>query len=132
MEVCIGSGKWPTEWDQSPNSISKPKTETYTMSLSQQCEHIWYQRLLSRCLTVIAHSDRIRLLSDSSPTQTLVAALTLAWKNWNLSSQEWLFAAKSRFMLDVRSMITGCANCNFGEIALQVDRAFRCVGRIGQ
>ena len=91
------------------------KGEKYEMSLAQQCEHAWYLRLLNK----LKDKDRIRLLSNSGPTQTWVTALPLAYKNWNLSSREWLIGARRRLGLDVRTRRSRCNNCRFFEIGLK-------------
>ena len=97
------------------------------MSLAQRCEYSWYLKLLNS----MSDSDRIRLVSNSGPTQTWVTALPLSWKNWNLSSQEWFIAARRRLGLDVRTKRTRCSNCRFSEIGLKGDHALRCSGKMG-
>ena len=73
--------------------------KAYRMSLAQRCEYSWYARLLK----LLPDSARLRLSANSGPTQTWVTALPLSWKNWNLSSREWLVAARRRLGLDVRT-----------------------------
>ena len=97
------------------------------MSLPQKCEHSWYKKLLN----MLPDSDRLRLVSNSGPTQKWVTALPLAWKNWNLTSREWLIAARRRLGLDIRSKRTRCSNCRFHEIGLKGDHALRCSGKVG-
>ena len=99
----------------------------YSMSLAQRCESARYESLLKS----LSDSDRLRLISNSGPTQTWVTALPLSWKNWNLSSKEWLIAARRRLGLDVRAKKTRCSNCRFHEIGLKGDHALRCKGKVG-
>ena len=99
----------------------------YPMSLAQQCEYAWYQRLLKS----LPEIDRLRLISNSGPTQNWVTALPLSWKNWNLTSKEWLIAARRRLGLAVRTKKTRCSNCRYHEIGLKGDHALRCSGRMG-
>ena len=100
----------------------------YKMSLAQQCEHSWYLRLLKS----LGDRDRLRLIANSGPTQTWVTALPLAFKNWNLSSREWLIGARRRLGLDVRAKRTRCTNCRYFEIGLKGDHALRCSGKMGR
>ena len=79
----------------------------------------------------MSDSDRIRLVSNSGPTQRWVTALPLSWKNWNLSSKEWLIAARRRLGLAVRTKRTRCRNCKFSEIVIDGDQALRCSGEMG-
>ena len=105
----------------------KAEDRGYSMSLSQRCEYAWYLRVLKS----LPDSERLRLLSNSGPTQTWVTALPLSWKNWNLSSREWLIAARRRLGLDVRTRRTRCSNCRYHEIGLKGDHALRCAGKMG-
>ena len=97
------------------------------MSLAQQCEFAWYEKLSKS----LSDSDRLRLVSNSGPTQTWVNALPLSWKNWNLTSREWLIAARRRLGLDNRTKRTRCSNYRFHEIGLKGDHALRCKGKMG-
>ena len=97
------------------------------MSLAQQCEQAWHKKVLIS----MSDAERLRLLSNSGPTQTWVTALPLSWKNWNLSSREWLIAARRRLGLDVRTMRSRCSNCKYHEIGLKRDHALRCSGKMG-
>ena len=99
----------------------------YSMSLAQQCEYAWYKKLLSS----LPDCDRLRLAANSGQTQRWVTALPLSWKNWNLTSREWLIAARRRLGLDVRTKRTRCSNCRFHEIGLKGDHALRCSGKVG-
>ena len=103
------------------------RSSKYSLSLAQQCEYSWYERLLRS----MSDEDCSRLISNSGPTQTWVTALPLAWKNWSLSSREWLIAARRRLGLPVRTKRTRCSNCNFHEIGLKGDHAMRCKGKMG-
>ena len=60
-----------------------------------------------------------------------MTALPLSWKNWNLTSKEWLIAARRRLGLDVRTKRTRCSNCRFSEIGLKGNHALRCSGKMG-
>ena len=60
-----------------------------------------------------------------------MTALPLAYKNWNLTSREWLIAASRRLGLEVRSKRTRCSNCRYHEIGLKGDHALRCSGKVG-
>ena len=131
LEECIGSDfdmdKYLSAVVHSSGTDSATGVGSYSMSLAQQCEHAWYQKLLKS----LSDNDRKRLLSSSGPTQTWVTALPLSWKNWNLSSKEWLIAARRRLGLDLRSKRTRCSNCRFSEIGLKGDHALRCSGKMG-
>ena len=97
------------------------------MSLAQKCEYAWYERLLN----LLSDRDRLRLMANSGPTQRWVIALPQSWKNWNLTSKEWIIAARRRLGLDVRTMKTRCSSYKFHEIALKGDNALRCSGKSG-
>ena len=99
----------------------------YTMSLAQRCEYSLYVRLRNS----LSDSERLRLLSNSGPTQSWVTALPLAWKHWNLSSSEWLIASRRRLGLNVRTKRTRCSNCRYHEIGFKGDHALRCSGKMG-
>ena len=79
----------------------------------------------------MSDNDRLRLISNSGPTQSWVTALPLGFKNWNLSSTEWLISARRRLGLAVRTQKTRCSNCRFHEIGLNGDHALRCAGKMG-
>ena len=102
-------------------------TKNYAMSLAQRCEHACYERLLKS----LSENDRLRLISNSGPTQTWVTALPLSWKNWNLSLEKWFIAARRRLGLDVRMKRIRCSNCRFHQIDLKGDHALRCSGKMG-
>ena len=129
LKDCIGPDFDITNYllDQSHTSIHKGGSLPYSVSLAQCCEYSWYQKLL-KCL---CDSERLRLLSNSGPTQAWVTALPLSWKHWNLTSREWLIAARRRLGLHVRTKRTRCSNCRFHEIGLKGDHALRCSGRMG-
>ena len=131
LKVNIGSNldldDYFLEKDDSVERGIHSGTRHYSMSLAQQCESACYERLLNS----LSDHDRLRLISNSGPTQTWVTALPLSWKNWNLSSQEWLVAARRRLGLDVRAKKTRCSNCRFHEIGLKGDHALRCSGKVG-
>ena len=133
---CIGLDfdldSWLSDTDKPSNRSDKivagrTRGIPYSMSLAQQCEFAWYRKLLKS----LPDSDRLRLISNSGPTQMWVTALPLAWKNWNLTSREWLIAARRRLGLDVRTKRTRCSNCRFYEIGLKGDHALSCAGRMG-
>ena len=113
--------------EQSPNGENQAGTKSYSMSLAQQCEYSWYKTLKNS----LSETDRLRLVANSGPTQMWVTALPLAWKNWSLTSKEWLIAARRRLGLDVRTKRTRCSNCKFHEIGLKGDHALRCSGKMG-
>ena len=131
LKDCIGSDfnvkKYLSEADQTSIKDKPTEQKGYSMSLAQRCEHAWYLRLLES----MSDSDRTRLLSNSGPTQSWVTALPLSWKNWNLSSKEWLIAARRRLGLAVRTKRTRCSNCRFSEIGVKGDHALRCPGKMG-
>ena len=112
---------------QSPIRDVEGESMPYSLSLAQKCEYAWYQKLLKSLPDI----DRLRLLSNSGPTQAWVTALPLSWKNWNLTSREWIIAARRRLGLDVRTRRTRCSNCKFHEIGLKGDHALRCTGKMG-
>ena len=86
LKDCLGSNfdldKYLLEVDQ-PSSESQTEMKGYHMSLAQQCEYAWHEELLKS----LSDSDRLRLMSNSGPTQTWVTALPLSWKNWDLTSR---------------------------------------------
>ena len=131
LRECIGPDfdirAYLSEDAVSSATIEQTPKEKYTMSLAQKCEHAWYVRLLNS----MGDKDRVRLLSNSGPTQTWVTALPLAYKNWNVSSREWLIEARRRLGLDVRTRRTRCSNCRFFEIGLKGDHALSCSGKMG-
>ena len=130
LKGCIGTDFDMEAYLSKENFTSGVEDSTtsgkYSLSLPQQCEYSWYQRLLKS----MSDGDRSRLMSNSGPTQTWVTALPLAWKNWNLSSREWLIAVRRRLGLPVRTKRTRCSNCNFHEIGLKGDHALRCKGKL--
>ena len=85
LEECIGSNfdmdKYLSAVAHASGTDSATGAGSYSMSLAQQCEYAWYQKLLKS----LSDNDRKRLLSNSGPTQTWVTALPLLCKNWNLS-----------------------------------------------
>ena len=125
LKDCIGSDfnveKYLSEADKTAIKAKATEPIGYVMSLAQRCEYAWYLRLLDS----MSENDRIRLLSNSGPTQSWVTALPLSWKNWNLSSKEWLIAARRRLGLAVRTKRTRCSNCRFSEIVVKGDHALR-------
>ena len=131
LKNCIGPefdiDKYLTDEAPVPENEVPMKTNSYSMSLAQKCEHSWYKRLLGS----LSADNRVRLLSNSGPTQTWVTAPPLSFKNWNLSSREWLIAARRRLGMDVRTKKTRCSNCRFREIGLKGDHALRCKGKMG-
>ena len=131
LKECIGPDfdmlSYLLEATDSNNLENLTRNNKYRMSLAQRCEHSWYNKLLQS----LGDTDRLRLLSNSGPTQTWVTALPLAFKNWNLSSREWLIGARRRLGLAVRSRRTRCTNCRFSEIGLKGDHALRCSGKMG-
>ena len=112
---------------QSPTRDVEGEIMPYSLSLAQQCEYAWYQKLLKS----LSDIDRLRLLSNYGPTQALVTVLPLSWKNWILTSRESIIAARRRLGLDVRTRRTRCSNCKFHEIGLKDDHALRCTGKMG-
>ena len=131
LKDCIGSDfeidKYLAESDKSLSLDNATGDKAYSMSLAQRCEWFSYLRLLK----TLSKRDRTRLLSNSGPTQIWVTALPLSWKNWNLTSKEWLIAARRRLGLDVRTKRTRCSQCKFSEIGLKGDHALRCSGKMG-
>ena len=131
LKDCIGPefaiDAWLSEEAGSTESPNSSVENAYTMSLAQKCEHSWYRRLSKS----LSPDERLRLLASSSPTHSWVTDLPLSFKNWNLSSREWLIAARRRLGLDVRTKRTRCSNCRFHEIGLKSDHAMRCTGKMG-
>ena len=131
LKNCIGLDfdvdKYLSESAQPKNGRSYTQVKYYSMSLAQQCEYALFRRLSES----LSDNDRLRLVANSGPTQTWVTALPLSWKNWNLTSKEWIIAARRRLGLDVRAKRTRCSNCRFHEIGLRGDHAIRCSGKMG-
>ena len=131
LKECLGSDfdldKYLSESSQPTNEVDVSQKKSYSMSLAQQCEYAWYIKLSES----LSDSNRLRLLANSGPTQTWVTALPLSWKNWNLTSKEWLIAARRRLGLDVRTKRTRCRNCRFHEIGFKSDHALQCSGKLG-
>ena len=131
LKECISINfdvdKYLSDSDQCTQRESQGGTKSYSMFLAQQCECALYERLLN----VLSDGDRLRLMSNSGPTQRWVTALPLSWKNWNLTSREWLIAARRRLGLDVRTKESRCSNCRFYEIGLKGNHALRCSGKLG-
>ena len=99
----------------------------YKTSLAQLCEWKSYQRV-SEAMT---DQDRIRLQANSGPTQTWVTTLPLGYKNYNLSSVEWLIGARRRLGLNLRTKRSRCPNCRYHENGRKGDHALRCPGKMG-
>ena len=129
LKDCLGANfevcKYLLESDLPANN--RHGENSYRMSLAQRCEYAWYEKLL----TSLSDRDRLRLMSNSGPTQTWVTALPLSWKNWNLTSREWLIAARRPLGLDVRTKKTRCSNYRYHEIGLKGDHALICSGKMG-
>ena len=101
LKDCLGTSFALDDYLSGSDGVSTGNkdggTGYYSMSLAQQCEYACYQKLLKS----LSENDRLRLISNSGPTQNWVTALPLSWKNWNLTSREWLIAARRCQGLDV-------------------------------
>ena len=131
---CLGEEFNLTSWltrdsEDNPQKLGdKTGSCPYKMSLAQRCEWQWYQRI-SKDMT---DNERTRLLANSGPTQSWVTSLPLGYKNYNLSSTEWLIGARRRLGLDLRTKRSRCPNCRYHEICRKGDHALRCSGKMGR
>ena len=81
LKDCIGSefnmSEYLSEGTCSRSEECLTNSSNYTLSLAQRCEYSCYLSLLKS----MSDNDRLRLISNSGPTQSWVTALPLGFKN---------------------------------------------------
>ena len=107
--------------DEDNNRISGFK---YQYSLAQLCE-LDEQKNIAK---LMSPKERLHIEAHSGQNHTWVTLLPLSFKKYNLTSPDWVAAARRRLMLNVFSCKKHCMFCKGGWCDVEGDHATMCGG----
>ena len=96
----------------------------YQYSLAQRCE-LSEQKMVSKLMST---KERTHIEAHSGQNHAWLTLLPLSFKKYNLSSPDWVAAARRRLMLNVFSCQKHCMFCKGGWCDVQGDHATMCGG----
>ena len=96
----------------------------YRYSLSQLCE-LNEQKSVSKLMSI---KERLHIEAHSGQSHAWVTLLPLSFKRYNLSSTDWVAAARRRLMLNVFPSQKHCNFCKGGWCDVKGDHATMCGG----
>ena len=97
---------------------------TYKYSLAQVCE-LHEQKKVSKLMSL---KERLNIEAHSGQNHAWVTVLPLSWKKYNLTSSDWVAAARRRVWLNVYSSHKHCMYCKRGWCDVKGDHATMCGG----
>ena len=98
--------------------------QNYRHSLAQLCE-LSEQKSVSKLMST---KERLHIEAHSGPSHAWVTLLPLSFKKYNLSSTDWIAAARRRLMLNVFPSQKHCTFCKGGWCDVKGGHATICGG----
>ena len=99
-------------------------TGEYHNSLAQQCELSEQKKVMG----LMTNKEKLHIEAHSGQHHLWIRQLPLSFKNYALTSPEWLAATRKRLMASVFSFQSHCTFCKGGWCDVKGDHAVMCGG----